>query len=102
MEIKYSLAADKLTFYLCGELDEHYARGVKDYMEAVLTKNAKVRKVVFNMSALSFMDSTGIGMLLGRYKRLKKQGADCFIEDPSVSVGKVLELSGIYEVMPKI
>lgn len=102
MEVKYSVFGDKLFFYLNGELDEHYAKGVKEYIETVLNKNPKATDVVFNMSGLSFMDSTGIGMLLGRYKKLKKQGVKCFIEKPTVSVEKVLELSGIYEVMPKI
>ena len=102
MEVKYSLVADRLAFYMSGELDEHYARGVKEYMESILAKNPKARKVVFNMSGLSFMDSTGIGMLLGRYKKLKRQGVQCYIEEPTPSVGKVLELSGIYDIMPKI
>ena len=102
MEIKYSLTGEKIDFYFEGELDEHYAKGVKEYLEAVLSKNPKVRKVVFNMQGLSFMDSTGIGMLLGRYKRLKKTGVECYIENPQVNVEKVLEVSGIYDVMPKI
>ena len=102
MEVKYSLNLDKLVFYLTGELDEHYAKGVKEYMDAVIAKNVKAKKVVFNMAGLSFMDSTGIGMLLGRYKRLKKQGVECFVESPTVSVEKILQLSGIYEIMPKI
>ena len=102
MEVKYSLNLDKLVFYLTGELDEHYAKGVKEYMDAVIAKNVKAKKVVFNMAGLSFMDSTGIGMLLGRYKRLKKQGVECFVESPTVSVEKILHLSGIYEIMPKI
>ena len=102
MEVKFSVYGDRLVFYLSGELDEHYAKGVKEYMESVITKNPKINNVIFNMAGLTFMDSTGIGMLLGRYKRLKKQGVRCFIEQPTVSVEKVIELSGIYEVIPKI
>ena len=102
MEVKYSLNLDRLVFYLSGELDEHYAKGAKEYLDAVIAKNPKTKKVVFNMSGLSFMDSTGIGMLLGRYKRLKKDGVECFVESPTVSVEKILQLSGIYEIMPRI
>ena len=102
MEVKYSLSGEKIDFYFAGELDEHYAKGVKDYLETVLGKYPKIKKVVFNMQGLSFMDSTGIGMLLGRYKRLKKAGVECFIENPQVNVEKVLEVSGIYDVMPRI
>lgn len=102
MQVNYSVFYDRLVFFLNGELDEHYAKGVREYMEDVLSGQMNVKKVVFNMSGLTFMDSTGIGMLLGRYKRLKKQGVNCYIEQPTVSVEKILELSGIYEVMPKI
>ncbi|MBP5177882.1 MAG: anti-sigma factor antagonist [Clostridia bacterium] len=102
MEVKFSVYGDRLVFYLSGELDEHYAKGVKDYMETIIGKNPKINCVIFNMAGLIFMDSTGIGMLLGRYKKLKKQGVRCFIEQPTVSVEKVIELSGIYEVIPKI
>ena len=102
MEVKYSHLNDKLIFALSGELDEHYAKGVKEYMDGILTKFPQINQVIFNMSGLKFMDSTGIGMLLGRYKKLKKQGVTCYIEEPTVSVEKVLELSGIYQVMPKL
>lgn len=102
MNINYLIDNGKLYFYLSGELDEHYAKGVKEYIEAVLEEIDTAKNVVFNMSKLTFMDSTGIGMLLGRYKKLKKCGIACFIEDPTPSVEKVLELSGIYEVIPKL
>lgn len=102
MEVKFKQTGERITFYLYGELDEHYAKGVKEYIEHVLSSYPNRKKIVFNMSGMSFMDSTGVGMLLGRYKRLKKEGAEVFIEDSTVSVEKVLELSGIYEVIPKI
>ena len=102
MEVKYTVSGDRLCFYLSGELDERYAKGVKEYMESVIDKSPRAKKIVFNMQNLSFMDSTGVGMLLGRYKRLKKTGVECFIENPTPSVEKVIEVSGIYEIMPKI
>ena len=102
MEIRFTNTGDSLCFYLSGELDEHYAKGVKQYIDDVLGKTASVKKVVFNLNDLDFMDSTGVGMLLGRYKRLKKIGAKCFIESPKPSVEKVIEVSGIYDIMPKV
>ena len=102
MEVRYSVAGEKLCFYLCGELDERYAKGVKDYIENVLDESPRASKIIFNMQDLAFMDSTGVGMLLGRYKRLKRQGKECFIESPTPSVEKVIAVSGIYDIMPKI
>lgn len=102
MQINYSLGDESLYFYLSGELDQHYAKGVKEYIDKVLDDVKGYKAVVFNMEELGFMDSTGIGILLGRYKKLKKREVRCFVENPSVTVERVLELSGIYEVIKKI
>ena len=102
MQIRYSVENYSLNFYLIGELDEHYAKGVKDYIDNILDETKGYKQVVFNLADLTFMDSTGIGMLLGRYKKLKKLAVPCYLEAPKVNIERVLELSGIYEVMPKI
>lgn len=102
MNVNYNKDGDYLYFYLAGELDQHYAKGVKDYIDRILDDSTGYNNVVFNMGDLKFMDSTGIGIILGRYKRLKKCGVNCFIENPTLNVEKVLELSGIYEVINKI
>lgn len=102
MRIKYNYENGVLTIYLIGELDEHYAKGVKEYVDNLCDSKNPLNKVIFNFSEVKFMDSTGIGILLGRYKRLKKMSISCFIDAPQVSVEKVLELSGIYKIMPKL
>jgi anti-anti-sigma factor len=47
------------------------------------------------------MDSTGIGLLIGRYKKLKKFNLPCYITGASLSAEKVLEISGLYGIMPR-
>ena len=47
------------------------------------------------------MDSTGIGLLIGRYKKLKQFNVTSYITGASVSTEKVLELAGLYNIMPK-
>lgn len=102
MQVKYENIDDCLFIYLIGELDQHYAKGVKDYIEQIIDTKKGFNVVIFDLSELKFMDSTGIGMLLGRYKKLKKLGIMCYISNPQASVEKVIELSGIYKVMPKM
>lgn len=102
MHINYTVDGNDLYFYLHGELDQHYAKGVKDYLERIIDDVPNANRVIFNLADLNFMDSTGIGILLGRYKLLKKRGVASFIENPTFSVERVLELSGIYEVINKI
>jgi len=54
------------------------------------------------MHGLTFMDSTGIGVLIGRYKKLKNMKIPTYIENPSFSVDKVFSVSGIYNLIPKL
>ncbi|MBQ7643233.1 MAG: anti-sigma factor antagonist [Clostridia bacterium] len=102
MDIKYSVEKNNLYIYLFGELDEYSAKAGKTKIDALIDENSGVNNVVFNFSRLTFMDSTGIGVLLGRYKKLKKLGTSAYVQSPSVSVNKILQISGLYEVMPKI
>ena len=86
---------------LAGELDDRTAPEMRRQLDEIIER-ARFIKIVFDLSRLEFMDSTGIGVLLGRYKLLKKIGIPVYIQSPSVSINKILQISGIYEIMPKI
>lgn len=102
MEIKHVLSKGKLYIFLSGELDEYTAKRAKTEIENAIKYSENIKSVVFDFSQTGFMDSTGIGVLLGRYRVLKKIGVPIYIQNPSVGVNKVLQISGIYEIMPKI
>ncbi len=89
-----------LTVKLYGELDESCALFVRNRLDALF--DAPIQKVIMDLGGVSFMDSTGIGMLIGRYKVLKAKGVPLLLRSPSNVVDKLLHLSGIYEIMPKI
>ena len=48
------------------------------------------------------MDSTGIGMLLGRYKKLKAMGKNIYIANPHSHIDRIMSMSGMYTIMKKI
>lgn len=101
MQVKYKKSADTLTVYIDGELDEYSASGVKNILDRLFLDNCGIEKVVFDLSDVSFMDSTGVGLLIGRYKKLKQYNINSYISGASLSCEKVLTLSGIYGIMPK-
>ena len=101
MDIKYKRNNNALTIYVYGELDECSASNAKNILDKVLVENSCVEKVVFDLSGLSFMDSTGIGLLIGRYKKLKQLNISSYISGASVSTEKVIQLAGLYKIMPK-
>ncbi len=86
---------------LSGELDEHSSSLVRRKMDELI-ETTEIDKVIVELSALKFMDSTGIGVLLGRYKKLNGRGIPMYLANPTVMIDKILLLSGLYGIMPKI
>ena len=101
MDVNYKKSKGDLTLYLSGEIDECNMRSVKDAIDKVIDCNVNSKRVIFNLSGVSFMDSTGIGFLIGRYKKLKKINVPTFLSGANFSTERILELAGIYQIMPK-
>ena len=102
MKIKYQRLGGDTYIYLNGELDECSASKTREIIDDIISKPLVKNKVIFNFSSVTFMDSTGIGMLIGRYKKLKSKGVPIYIQNPSSEADKILEISGLYKIMPKI
>ena len=102
MEIKHRVDKIGLHIYMQGELDEFFQKKAKEQIDSLIESNLNTRSVIFDMSGLTFMDSTGIGILIGRYKKLKKLKIPCFIANPSFSADKIFLVSGIYDLIPRV
>jgi len=104
VEIKYSINENKLYASLKGELDEFSAEYVRLSLDSLLKDISclKSPEFVMDFSDVSFMDSTGIGVLLGRYNKFGKKDVSMFIKNPQGHVDRILKMTGIYEIMPKI
>ena len=101
MIINATIKDNVLKISLNGELDEYSANYTRNYLDDAIIGNS-YQYVVFDMKGLDFMDSTGIGVLLGRYKLLKSKQKDIYIANPKPVVEKIINMSGIYEIMPRI
>lgn len=101
MEIKYAKTNDCFTVYLDGELDECSASGAREILDRLIMDNINVKKFIFDLSEISFMDSTGIGLLIGRYKKVKQFDKPAYIRGANFATEKVIQLAGLYNIMPK-
>ena len=101
MNIRYNKQGGTLTVYIYGELDECSASNAKNILDKLLIDNLNSKRVVFDLSGLSFMDSTGIGLLIGRYKKLKQFNIPSYISGATVYTEKIIEIAGLYDIMPK-
>jgi len=104
VEIKYSLKDNRLSVKLKGELDEYSAEYVRVSLDSLLKDISCLNSPEFIMdfSEVSFMDSTGIGVLLGRYNKFGKKGVKMLIKNTQGHIDRILKMTGIYEIMPKV
>ena len=102
MNMQSRRTGESLYIYLDGELDEHSVAQVRERADRLIDENAGASRAVFNLAAVRFMDSTGIGFLIGRYIKLRKYGMVMALESPNAGADKILALSGVYSLMPKI
>lgn len=100
MHITYTLRGNCATCYLKGELDHHNAQQARRELDALL-RDPAVRHLHLDLCELQFMDSSGIGMILGRYKKIRDRGGRMVLLHTQPAVDRVLELSGIYQLMEK-
>ena len=101
MYIKNRVYNSTLYVILSGDLDEHTAVQTRNTLDSLFESDG-FRQVIIDLSELDFMDSTGIGVLIGRYKKLKGRNLPVFICNPSTHAEKIFKMTGLYDIMPKI
>jgi len=99
LNIKFTNRGSTLIASFSGELDHHFAEYARNKIEGELLK-ATTRDVIFDFSGLSFMDSSGIGVIVGRYANIKKLGGKAAIICKDNKIRRILEISGILKLMP--
>lgn len=100
--MRHEKSRDTLIVYLSGELDHCNAQGIRREMDMLLEDN-RIRRLVIDMQDMSFMDSSGIGVILGRYRTLASRGGSVAVRRMNAHVARIFTLSGmaqIIEVMP--
>jgi stage II sporulation protein AA (anti-sigma F factor antagonist) len=83
---------------LRGELDHHSAEVVRTRMEEAILKG-DTRHVVLSLKDLSFMDSSGLGVILGRYKQVTGKGGKMVVCEVNPAVYRLFELSGMFKIL---
>ena len=96
------VSKNTLYIFLSGDLDEYGAGLVRGQVDAAIEAHLACDRVVFDFSGVQFMDSTGIGFLIGRYKRLRRAGTPLYVQSPTPAADRILSMGGLYSIIPKI
>ena len=85
-----------LIIYIPRELDQHFAEQITGAIDQELERGA-VRQLVFDFSNTDFMDSSGIGMIMGRKRLLSYSGGTVSAIHVNDRILRIMQLSGIYK-----
>ena len=99
VNINFDREDKQLVVEITEEIDHHVAEKIRRKVDNEITRYMP-RKTIFDFSRVSFMDSAGIGMIIGRYKMMKLIGGSLEIVNISKNVKKILEMSGINKIIP--
>ena len=83
------------------EVDSHCAGQIIAELDALI-EGCGVRKIVFDMKQTEFMDSSGIGVLAGRYRKISCFGGKVYVIHANRRIRKILEMSGIGDIVEMI
>lgn len=99
LSFTYEARGQVLVIHLPKELDHHNCRNLKYETDLLLSENY-ITKIVFDFSNTDFMDSSGIGILLNRYKQMERSGGRVAIYGAGLQVLRVLSIGGISQLVP--
>ena len=94
MKIAASFVSGRLTVFLSGELDHHEAGGAIRAIGELIERHMP-RECVMDLSGLSFMDSSGIAVIINAGRKMRSYGGALSVENPAEQARKVLEASGV-------
>ena len=100
-KVKYKFDYDHLTIEFFGDIDDHCAKKLRNDIDTLISSN-NPRVVIFDFKNVSFVDSTGIGLIFGRFKLLSRINAELLLKNIPNHVDKIFRSSGVYAVCPKI
>ena len=83
-----------LKIKLRGEIDHHSAVAVRTAIDDMI-RSKRPKELIIDMSAVDFMDSSGLGLIMGRYNTMKELGGSVTVADPTVATEKIMKLAGL-------
>lgn len=98
MDALYEIKGKTLIIYMPEEVDHHIAEQINDESDWFVTTN-NVTEIIFDFAKTEFMDSSGIGIIMGKYRILSKLDGKIHVKNANRTVDRMLTISGINRVL---
>ena len=96
--MKYQVQENCLTIFLPSDVDHHNAEEIKKEADHLIDRE-HIRYIIFDFADTSFMDSSGSGVIMGRYKKGYMMGGEVWAVHTSERMKKILTMSGVMKIM---
>ena len=96
----YEKKRNALTVRLSGELDHSAAARLRAELDALIAETG-ARRLVLDLNGLTFMDSSGIGLIIGRYKRMAQRGGSVAVVAANRRIDRIFEMAGLYQLVER-
>lgn len=101
MESIYQKEDKRLIFEISEDIDECVVQKIRRRLDNEIERYMP-KEVIFDFNKVSFMDSAGIGLLIGRYKLVDMLGGKVEVTNLATPVRKIFEMSGVLKIIPEI
>lgn len=98
---EYEKAGNTLLVRFEGDLDHSAGIAVRARLDKLLA-DRQIRHLVLDLKGLKFMDSSGIGLIIGRYKLLAKRGGSVKVKNADKRVDRIFQMAGLYRLVEKM
>ena len=97
--VKLKTCENTLWAHISGEIDHQSARIIREAIDTSLT-SLSPDALILELSGITFMDSSGLGLILGRYTQMVQLGGTFKLKDPTPEITKILVLAGVDRLIP--
>lgn len=101
MDMTTLVKEDKMIIYLSGEIDHHSAKDIRESVDRLLIMQ-RPDKLILDLSGVDFMDSSGLGLILGRYRKIKESGGEMYLANVSDRTLRILKMAGVDKLIKNV
>ncbi len=88
----------RITAAVSGDIDHHAARELRESLDMIIAYS-RPEVLILDLENVGFMDSSGIGLIVGRQKRMREQGGELLVKNARAEINEILKLSGLAAVV---
>lgn len=96
----YELHGNCLVIYVTDDLDHHMVMQLREYSDRLI-EAGNMKHIIFDFTDVGFMDSSGIGLIMGRYKKVMFLGGRAAVTNVGEVVNRIFSLSGLYKIIER-